>query len=188
MNNFLRAGHGGLVGSISDWCSEGCELDPSQVWRPSFVEIDHIIFSTVILSRPLIQEGQLSVYGKMCIRTGQAHRGLSLPTKKCVGKLIRLNMTLSVDRAIQLQKNQPTNFWDESMPVPLDSYQTVLMDRLVWVFAGHTSPEILIFFRFLDENIRCGYSLEVPDTLSLFRPIPSDMCTQQRFRSAWAFA
>ena len=33
----------------------------------SFVEIDHEIFSMVILSLPLIQEGQLSVSGKrMC--------------------------------------------------------------------------------------------------------------------------
>ena len=30
-------------------------------WQHSFVEIDHEIFSTVILSLPLIQEGQLSV-------------------------------------------------------------------------------------------------------------------------------
>ena len=30
----------------------------------SFVEIDHEIFSTVILSLPLIQEGQLSVSGE----------------------------------------------------------------------------------------------------------------------------
>ena len=29
----------------------------------SFVEIDHEIFSAVILSLPLIQEGQLSVFG-----------------------------------------------------------------------------------------------------------------------------
>ena len=33
----------------------------------SFVEIDHEMFSTVILSLPLIQEGQLSVSGeRMC--------------------------------------------------------------------------------------------------------------------------
>ena len=33
----------------------------------SFVEIDHEIFSTVILSLPLIQEGQLSISGeRMC--------------------------------------------------------------------------------------------------------------------------
>ena len=36
-------------------------------WQHSFVEIDHEIFSTVILCLPLIQEGQLSVSGKrMC--------------------------------------------------------------------------------------------------------------------------
>ena len=37
----------------------------------SFVNIDLDIFSTIILSLPLIQEGQLSVSGKgMCTRTG----------------------------------------------------------------------------------------------------------------------
>ena len=40
---------------------------PRQGWQHSFVEIDHEIFSTVILSLPLIQEGQLSVSGeRMC--------------------------------------------------------------------------------------------------------------------------
>ena len=39
-------------------------------WQHSFVEIDHEIFSTVILSLPLIQEGQLSVSGeRMCTTT-----------------------------------------------------------------------------------------------------------------------
>ena len=56
------------------------QLDGPSDWRPgvrgfgsrrgrqhSFVEIDQEIFSTVILSLPLIQEGQLSVSGKrMC--------------------------------------------------------------------------------------------------------------------------
>ena len=55
------------------------QLDASSDWRPgrgfnprrgrqhSFAEIDHEIFSTVILSLPLIQEGQLSVSGeRMC--------------------------------------------------------------------------------------------------------------------------
>ena len=40
-------------------------------WQNSFVEIDHKIFSTVILSLPLIQEGEFSVSGKrMCTNTG----------------------------------------------------------------------------------------------------------------------
>ena len=45
----------------------GPGLNPCQVRQHSFVEIDHEIFSTVILSLPLIQEGQLSVSGeRMC--------------------------------------------------------------------------------------------------------------------------
>ena len=36
-------------------------------WQHSFMEIDHEIYFTVIVSLPLIQEGQLSVSGKrMC--------------------------------------------------------------------------------------------------------------------------
>ena len=46
-------------------------FDPLRVWQHSFVDIDHGIFSTVILSLPLIQEGHLSVSGvRMCISTG----------------------------------------------------------------------------------------------------------------------
>ena len=42
-------------------------LNPSRDRHHSFVEIDYDIFSMVILSLPLIQEGQLSVSGeKMC--------------------------------------------------------------------------------------------------------------------------
>ena len=40
---------------------------PLPGWQHSFMEIDHEIFSMVILSLPLIQEGQLSVSGeRMC--------------------------------------------------------------------------------------------------------------------------
>ena len=51
----------------SDWRLGGRGLNPRRARQHSFVEIDHEIFSTVILSLPLIQEGQLSVYGeRMC--------------------------------------------------------------------------------------------------------------------------
>ena len=51
--------------------SGGRDFDPCRVGQQSFVEIDHEIFSTVILSRPLILEGQLSVAGeRMCGKTG----------------------------------------------------------------------------------------------------------------------
>ena len=51
----------------SDWRPGGCGFNPRWGRQHSFVEIDHEIFSMVILSLPLIQEGQLSVSGeRMC--------------------------------------------------------------------------------------------------------------------------
>ena len=45
----------------------GGGFNPRRGQQHSFVEIDHEIFSTVILSLRLIQEGQLSVSGeRMC--------------------------------------------------------------------------------------------------------------------------
>ena len=45
----------------------GRGFNPRRGRQHSFVEIDHEIVSTVILSLPLIQEGQLSVSGeRMC--------------------------------------------------------------------------------------------------------------------------
>ena len=58
------AGLGGAVGCVSDWRPGGRGFDPRRGRQHSFVEIDHEIFSTVILSLPLIQEGQLSVSGE----------------------------------------------------------------------------------------------------------------------------
>ena len=59
----------GLGGSDapSDWRPGGRGFNSRRGRQHSFVEIDHEIFSTVILSLPLIQEGQLSVSGeRMC--------------------------------------------------------------------------------------------------------------------------
>ena len=42
----------------SDWRPGGRGFNPRRSRQHSFVEIDHEIFSTVILSLPLIQEGQ----------------------------------------------------------------------------------------------------------------------------------
>ena len=64
---FMIAGLSGSVGCASDWRPGGRGFDPRRGRQHSFVEIDHEIFSTVILSLPLIQEGQLSVSGeRMC--------------------------------------------------------------------------------------------------------------------------
>ena len=51
----------------SDWRPGGRGFNPHRGRQHSLVEIDHEIFSTVILSLPLIQEGQLSVSDeRMC--------------------------------------------------------------------------------------------------------------------------
>ena len=47
-----------------DWRPGGRGFNPRRGRQHSFVEIDHEIFSTVILSLPLIKEGQLSVSGE----------------------------------------------------------------------------------------------------------------------------
>ena len=45
----------------------GRGFDPRRGRHHSFVEIDHEIFSTVILSLPLIQGGRLSVSGEILV-------------------------------------------------------------------------------------------------------------------------
>ena len=49
--------------ALSDWRPGGRGFNLRRGRQHSFIEIDHEIFSTVILSLPLIQEGQLSVSG-----------------------------------------------------------------------------------------------------------------------------
>ena len=57
----------GMLTSVADWRPGGRGFNPRRGRQHSFVEIDHEIFSTVILSITLIQEGQLSVSGeRMC--------------------------------------------------------------------------------------------------------------------------
>ena len=59
-SNGYLAGLSSSVGCALDWWSGGREFK-APVWQHSFVEIDHEIFSTAILSLPLSQEGKLSV-------------------------------------------------------------------------------------------------------------------------------
>ena len=67
-NNFGRLASVAQLEVPSDWRPGGHGFNPHRGQQHSFVEIDHEIFATVILSLPLIQEGQLSVSGeRMCI-------------------------------------------------------------------------------------------------------------------------
>ena len=65
--NYLRGASVAQLDVPSDWRPGGRGFNLRRGRQHSFVEIDHEIFSTVILSLPLIQEGQLSVSGeRMC--------------------------------------------------------------------------------------------------------------------------
>ena len=67
VNNFLKKFVPASLAQLdvpSDWRPGGRGFNPRRGRQHSFVEIDHEIFSTVILSLPLIQEGQLSVSGE----------------------------------------------------------------------------------------------------------------------------
>ena len=78
----------------SDWRPGGRGFNPRQGRQHSFVEIDHEIFSTVILSLPLIQEGQLSVSGeRMCTILVNCLEDLACPVNVWLGKLTALDMT-----------------------------------------------------------------------------------------------
>ena len=78
----------------SDWRPGGRGFSPRRGRQQSFVEIDHEIFSTVILSLPLIQEGQLSVSGeRMCTILVNHLEDLARPVNLWLGKLTALDMT-----------------------------------------------------------------------------------------------
>ena len=65
--NLLHKASVAHLDAPSNWRPGGRRFNPRRGRQHSFVEIDREIFSTVILSLPLIQEGQLSVSGeRMC--------------------------------------------------------------------------------------------------------------------------
>ena len=85
---------GGSVGWAVRLETRRSQVQPPQGWQHSFVEIDHEIFSTVILSLPLIQEGQLSVSGeRMCTIPVNRLEDLACPVNLWLGKLTTLDMT-----------------------------------------------------------------------------------------------
>ena len=90
----FTAGLGGAVRCASDWRPGGRGFDPRRGRQHSFVEIDHEIFSMVILSLPLFQEGQLSVSGeRMCTILVNRIEDYACPVNVWLGKLTALDMT-----------------------------------------------------------------------------------------------
>ena len=76
------------------WRPGGRGFNPRRGRQHSFVEIDHEIFSMVILSLLLIQEGQLSVSGeRMCTILVNSLEDSACPVNVWLGKLTALDMT-----------------------------------------------------------------------------------------------
>ena len=83
-----------LLDSSHKWVKHIRTDYQSQFLSFSFVEIDHEIFTTVILSLPLIQEGQLSVSGeRMCTILVNRLEDKACPVNVWLGKLTALDMT-----------------------------------------------------------------------------------------------
>ena len=120
-------------------------LDAPSAWRPggrgfnprggrqhSFVEIDHEIFSTVILSLLLIQEGQLSVSGeRMCTILVNRLEDKACPVNVWWGKLTALNMTplgwLGCKTSMQTNKN-----WKlQSLLTSIDHFNVIVF---IWAW------------------------------------------------------
>ena len=76
------------------WRPGGRGFDPRQGGQHSFMEIDREIFSKVILTLPLIQEGHLSVSGeRICTILVNGLEDSVRPVNVWLGKLTALNMT-----------------------------------------------------------------------------------------------
>ena len=89
-----KVGLGGSVGCAVRQETRRSRVQPRRGRQYSFVEIDHEILSTVILSLPLIQEGQLSVSGeRMCTILVNRLEDSACPVNVWLGKLTALDMT-----------------------------------------------------------------------------------------------
>ena len=76
----------------SDWRPEGRGFKSRRGRQHSFVEIDHEVFSMVILTLPLYQEGKLSG-GRMCTILVNRLEDYACPVNVWLGKLTALDMT-----------------------------------------------------------------------------------------------
>ena len=128
----------------SDWRPGGRGFYPRRGQQHSFVEIDHEIFSTVILSLPLIQEGQLSVSGeRMCTILVNRLEDKACPVNVWLGKLTALDMTPLgwLGRKTSTQTNKIQISWLLVKPTDMDLHCLLLsmcnyinnLDQVIWL-------------------------------------------------------
>ena len=131
----------------SDWRLGGSGFNPRWGRQHSFVEIDHEIFSTVILSLQLIQEGQLSVSGeRMCTILVNCLEDYACPVNVWLGKLTALDMTPLgwLGRKTSTQTNKVGMIRSYWVWVIGGKYSISQFYRLIWKFLCTMQQYLLI--------------------------------------------
>ena len=139
----------------SDWRPGGRGFDPRRSRQHSFVEIDHEIFSTVILSLPLIQEGQLSVSGeRMCTILVDRLEDKACPVNVWLVKLTALDMTplgwLGRKTSTQTNKLVSVSYTYQRKRMPRDHLPNgPIAGRICWLL-GTCLPSVYILLMKVD--------------------------------------
>ena len=95
----------------SDWRPGGRGFNPRRGRQYSFVEIDNELFSTVILSLPLIQEGQLLVSGERLCKILVNHlEDKTCTVNVCLSKLTAFDITTWAEKPQHKQKLSNIHF------------------------------------------------------------------------------
>ena len=127
----------------SDWRPGGRGFNPRQGRQHSFVEIDHEIFSTFILSLPLIQEGQLSVSGeRMCTILVKCLEDLACPVNVWLGKLTALDMTPLgwLGHKTSTQTNKDADIGLDKSGYQINSFLISRWKHMLWVLIRGAWP------------------------------------------------
>ena len=125
------------------WRPGGRGFNPRRGRQHSFVEIDYEIFSMVILSLPLIQEGQLSVSGeRMCTTLVNRLEDQACPVNMWLGKLTTLNMTPSgcLGRTTSTQTNKTKLQIKLFFQMKITDIFHISLQKHVVVLTRRTSP------------------------------------------------
>ena len=121
------------VGCEADWWSEACSFDHRRIGNILSWRTGHEIFSTVIFSLPLIQEGSCQFLAKECTILNNRLKDQACQVNVWLGKLTSLDMTPSVwlGRKISTQTNKQTN---KHMNIPLFLELCIIFDYFFLYF------------------------------------------------------
>ena len=168
--------------------SDICGFDPRRDRQHSFVEIDHEIFFTVILSLPLIQEGQLSVCGeRMCTILVNCCQDKTCPVNVWLGNWPRSTWHHWVDWAVKPQHKQNKHMQTAKAQIRLHgrmrvctywSRPSLTTYRIIWHYRMHQlRANARARLRMCRVNINLCIFLHVRRHLFVWRdPIVTTVC------------